>query len=396
MITIAWHRNEIQVQGNIMNKTHVVTSYVRSAVILLLSAGFVLVQGCSSSGGESSAVIVTFTDAVTVEGDSGTTDLVFTASISSPVTSAVSIDYTTVDETAIAGSDYVAVTDTLQIAAGSTSASITITISGDTEIESDETFGLNLSNVTGASLGSTRLTGTISTDDHANPSAYYTGGATVKDPDNIANDLVFNDLHVMVSGNRIMMMSVSNVLLYDAQITNISGSDFTADVTIYTGMATFPVDPVITTTITGTITEGSRIEGTIEGTGAATGTFVADYSSLSTTPAASANIAQEWTGLVNGLSDRFRFTLDGLGVITPYTLTLIDGVFDSCRLSGSISSISSESLYFVDIDMTNCLEFPVDGNYTGFAIPGSLAFDTLLIAFSDGDTSGISELTVIP
>ncbi|RUA30284.1 MAG: hypothetical protein DSY76_02585 [Bacteroidetes bacterium] len=70
--------------------------------------------------------------------------------------SAVTVDYTTADGTATAGSDYTAASgSTLTISAGSTSNTFTITVSDDATQESDETFTVSLSNPSsGINIGS--------------------------------------------------------------------------------------------------------------------------------------------------------------------------------------------------------------------------------------------------
>ncbi len=70
-------------------------------------------------------------------------------------TGAVSVDFNTSDGTAIAGSDYIATSGTLNFADGETTKTITIVILLDSVSESDEALNVVLSNVTGgATLGS--------------------------------------------------------------------------------------------------------------------------------------------------------------------------------------------------------------------------------------------------
>ncbi len=73
----------------------------------------------------------------------------------------VSVNYSTSNGTATAGSDYIAVVGTLTIPAGATSASFTIPISDDTVFEGDETVQLTLLVVSGANLGLSNVTLTI-------------------------------------------------------------------------------------------------------------------------------------------------------------------------------------------------------------------------------------------
>ncbi|PPT95983.1 autotransporter outer membrane beta-barrel domain-containing protein [Xanthomonas arboricola pv. arracaciae] len=101
------------------------------------------------------------------EGNAGTTNATFTVSLSQPAgTGGVSFDIATADGTATAGVDYVASSLTGQtIPAGSSSATFTVLVNGDTLSEPDETFFVNISNVTGASVADAQGQGTIVNDD---------------------------------------------------------------------------------------------------------------------------------------------------------------------------------------------------------------------------------------
>ena len=97
--------------------------------------------------------------------DAGT--MTFWVSLSRASATDVTVRYATTDVTATAGSDYTAADDTLTIPAGATGASVLVTIIDDTDdTESDETFTLNLSGATGATItgGSTTATATIIED----------------------------------------------------------------------------------------------------------------------------------------------------------------------------------------------------------------------------------------
>ncbi|HEY7308917.1 MAG TPA: Calx-beta domain-containing protein [Gemmataceae bacterium] len=89
-----------------------------------------------------------------LEGDSGTTNAQFTVTLYNPPANGdVTIDYTTVDGTAQAGSDYTATSGTLTFTAGGpTTQTITVPVIGDSVVEPDETFSVQLSNATGASI----------------------------------------------------------------------------------------------------------------------------------------------------------------------------------------------------------------------------------------------------
>src|SRR5439155_26406949 len=82
---------------------------------------------------------------------------------------AVSVAYASDDGSATAGSDYVAVSGSLTFAPGETTKSITVLVKGDTVIESDEAFFLNLSSPTNATIARGQRQGTIVNDDPTLP-----------------------------------------------------------------------------------------------------------------------------------------------------------------------------------------------------------------------------------
>ena len=84
-------------------------------------------------------------DAVATEGNSGTTLLTFTVTLSAAQGEAVTVDYATVDGTAIAGEDYLAAFGTLTFAPGETTMSFTVEVLADATGELDETLFVNLS-----------------------------------------------------------------------------------------------------------------------------------------------------------------------------------------------------------------------------------------------------------
>ncbi|MBB5766024.1 outer membrane autotransporter protein [Xanthomonas arboricola] len=101
------------------------------------------------------------------EGNAGTTNATFTVSLSQPAgAGGVSFDISTADGTATAGVDYVASSLAGQtIPAGSSSATFTVQVNGDSLSEPDETFFVNVSNVTGATVADAQGLGTIVNDD---------------------------------------------------------------------------------------------------------------------------------------------------------------------------------------------------------------------------------------
>ncbi len=110
--------------------------------------------------------VLDVSDSSLVEGDIGSSMMVFTVSMDAAANGIVTVEYATSDGTALAGSDYVNISDTATIGAGSMSTTVEVEVTGDTDIEQNETFELTLSNISGnAVLGNADATGTIFNDD---------------------------------------------------------------------------------------------------------------------------------------------------------------------------------------------------------------------------------------
>lgn len=101
----------------------------------------------------------------TNEGDSGATDTGVTVQLSGLSFQTVTVNYSTADGTANAGSDYGAVSGTLTFNPGELSKLITVPIVGDTIDEIDETFGITLSGAVNATLGTAQANVTIVDND---------------------------------------------------------------------------------------------------------------------------------------------------------------------------------------------------------------------------------------
>ena len=117
---------------------------------------------CAGSG----TPTISVADISLAEGDGATTPFQFTVQLSEAAPSGgVTFNYTTVDGTALAGTDYTAATGSGSIAALGTSTTITIDVLGNTTPQSDRSFSLNLTAVSGALPASLSATATIEDDD---------------------------------------------------------------------------------------------------------------------------------------------------------------------------------------------------------------------------------------
>ena len=151
-------------------------------------------QGQGTIVNDDAAPNLTINDVSLNEGNAGTTTFTFTVSLSAPAgAGGVTFDIATADGTAqddnpvTEDNDYVAKTLTSQtIPAGSSTYTFDVLVNGDTTPETDETFLVNVTNVTNAVATDSQGQGTIVNDDLArihdvqgNGSATPIPGATV-------------------------------------------------------------------------------------------------------------------------------------------------------------------------------------------------------------------------
>ena len=121
-------------------------------------------------------------DVSVTEGDAGSTPAQFTVSLSAASGRTVTVAYATADGTATtADSDYTAASGTLTFAAGETSKTVTVNVTGDVSDEPNEAFTLNLSSPTNVTLADASGTATIADDD--GPPSLSVEDVSVTEPD---------------------------------------------------------------------------------------------------------------------------------------------------------------------------------------------------------------------
>ncbi len=110
---------------------------------------------------------ITIDDVSILEGNEGSTRVaVFALHLSAPSGQIVSVNAASQNGTAIAGSDYVALSSTpVRFRVGSTLAYTRVLVSGDTLDEANETFNVNLSGAVNATIADKQAIGTILDDD---------------------------------------------------------------------------------------------------------------------------------------------------------------------------------------------------------------------------------------
>lgn len=153
------------------NETFLVTLSNPNRVVLGDSTGQATIidndtaGGGGGGGGGGTVPTVSVTDQSVTEGDTGTTSMIFTVSLSNAHTGTVRVDYETVAGTATAGEDFTSTSGELVFAAGETSKTVSVPILGDVSDEDAETFTLLLARVQGATFADSRGTGTIVDND---------------------------------------------------------------------------------------------------------------------------------------------------------------------------------------------------------------------------------------
>jgi hypothetical protein len=108
---------------------------------------------------------VSVADASIVEGDSGSKTVNFNVTLSAASGKPVTMNYSTADGTAKAGSDYVAASGSLTFNPGEVSKTVGVLVSGDTLTEGNETFFLNLDSPSNATIARAQAVCTIIDDD---------------------------------------------------------------------------------------------------------------------------------------------------------------------------------------------------------------------------------------
>lgn len=127
------------------------------------------IDNVSVNVADTGASSVSINDVSITEGDNGTSVLTFTVTRTSNE-GAFTVDFATAADTAFAGSDFVASSNTLTFTqGGALTQTVSITVNGDLDIENTEQFFVNLSNVVNtvgvATVTDAQGVGTITNDD---------------------------------------------------------------------------------------------------------------------------------------------------------------------------------------------------------------------------------------
>lgn len=156
----------------------------------------------------------------------------------------LTVDYTTVDGTAIAGQDYTATAGTLNFSAGETSKTIQIPILDDATTEPDETFTVTLRNTPSLESLGFRSTATVTVQDHSTtPTMSILGVFVTEGGPGTTTDALFRINLSAATGRNISGNYItSNISAFGGTSCNNQGVDYESRA------GTFSVQPGTTTT----------------------------------------------------------------------------------------------------------------------------------------------------
>jgi uncharacterized repeat protein (TIGR01451 family) len=122
-------------------------------------------QGLGTITDDDAPPTITIDDTFTTEGNAGTTPATFTVSLSAASSFTVQVSYATADSSATAPADYQSASGTLSFPPGTLTQPVVVQVVGDSAIETDETFQVDLTAPVNATVGDSQGIGTISDDD---------------------------------------------------------------------------------------------------------------------------------------------------------------------------------------------------------------------------------------
>src|SRR5207247_1956713 len=107
-------------------------------------------QGVGTINNDDALPDLSINNVTVAEGNSGTTNALFTVRLSAPSAQTVTVNFATADATATAGADYMPTNGVVTFAPGTTNRTIAVAVLGDLLNETNETFLVNLTSATNA------------------------------------------------------------------------------------------------------------------------------------------------------------------------------------------------------------------------------------------------------
>ncbi|MCI0744751.1 MAG: hypothetical protein L0Y58_05020 [Verrucomicrobia subdivision 3 bacterium] len=153
------------------------------------------------------------------ERDTGLSNLVFSITLAPPSGIPASVAYSTANQSALAGSDYVAVSGSLSFLPSETTKMVSVPVLGDLEVEPDETFRLYLTNAENAVASGGQATCTILNDDGLPGRVHHFAFAPV--PQSQLQGVPFPVIITAQDVNGNVVTNISGPLRLAAQTTNV-------------------------------------------------------------------------------------------------------------------------------------------------------------------------------
>jgi hypothetical protein len=219
---------------------------------------------------------VSIDDVTVSEGNAGTTVMTFTATRSGG-TAAFDVNFATADGSATtADGDYVANSGTLSFGTGVNTQTVSVTVNGDTTVEPNEDFVVDLSGATnGATIGDSQGLGTITNDDSAPAGSVSIDDVTVSEGN---------------AGTTVMTFTATRsggTAAFDVNFATADGSATTADGDYVANSGTLSFGTGVNTqtvsvTVNGDTTVEPNEDFVVDLSGATNGATIADSQGLGT------------------------------------------------------------------------------------------------------------------
>jgi len=302
------------------------------------------------------------------EGDSGVKDLVFSIVLSEAASDSISIDYNTLDASALSLDDFTEVSGTLVFNPGVTELTVSVPINGDVIVEADEAFSLLLSNLVSNAtviLADASAEGLIISDDPFTRLTLNDAGIEEGDAGNTA-------------------------LVFDVTLSDAAGDDVTVDFQTIDATATVADNDYVPTSGTLTIAAGQltgEISADIIGDMAneADESFSLILENLSANAILNNDIAIgsivnddnsigwgvpqliDSTGIAQGegILPKIKMNASGEAMVAWYDYVFVSGEMLSARYLPGMSWQTIEP-----IEMDNAIDFDLDINSNGDIVIG--------------------------
>jgi len=165
---------------------------------------------------------VSINDVSVTEGNSGTVNATFTATLSASSTASATVRYATAAGTATEGVDYVRRSGTITFSPGQTSRTVSIVVNGDTTFEPDETFLVNLSTPVGLTIGDGQGVGTIVNDDASPNAAGISTNVSSFNFGNVAVGATSPDRGLIITSSGTAPLAITSIRLTGSEFTGAS------------------------------------------------------------------------------------------------------------------------------------------------------------------------------